>query len=287
MELPLHHVDVFTSQRFGGNPLAVFLDADDLDAETMQKIAREMNLSETTFVLRPSETNATHHVRIFTPGYEMPFAGHPTIGTAYVLQQTGRGGAELRFQMKAGLIAVRGEGDRLWMTPPAAGAIGTPFDRAAVARALGLTAANVVMPPQVFGASGVAFLCVLLDSERSVDAVAIDRSELARATNARTAQENVLLFSYVGGAAYSRMFADPASGVGEDPATGSSIAPLCSALGAWRAFDPNRAELTVTQGVAMGRRSTLHARFTLDGNAVRNVTTGGACVSVYEAVLEL
>ena len=80
--MPLYHVDVFTSHRFGGNPLAVFLDAEGVDGETMQKIAREMNLSESTFVTRPSDERATQHVRIFTPGKELPFAGHPTLGTA-------------------------------------------------------------------------------------------------------------------------------------------------------------------------------------------------------------
>src|SRR5579875_2711558 len=114
MKLPLYHVDVFTSQRFGGNPLAVFLDADELDGETMQKIAREMNLSETTFVCKPGTNEANARVRIFTPGRELPFAGHPTLGTAFVLQRAGRAPDELVFEMEAGLIPVQREGECLW-----------------------------------------------------------------------------------------------------------------------------------------------------------------------------
>ena len=106
MKLPLYHVDVFTSTRFGGNPLAVFLDAEGLDGDTMQKIAREMNLSESTFVTQPTDERATHHVRIFTPGKELPFAGHPTLGTAHVCRALGLGGDAMRLDMQAGLIEV-------------------------------------------------------------------------------------------------------------------------------------------------------------------------------------
>src|SRR6185312_13337541 len=110
----LHHVDVFTTERFGGNPLAVFVDADGLDAELMQSIAREMNLSETTFVQTTDAHGADYKVRIFTPGQELPFAGHPTIGTASVLYALGKIFDEVTFDMRAGLILVRREGDFFW-----------------------------------------------------------------------------------------------------------------------------------------------------------------------------
>jgi trans-2,3-dihydro-3-hydroxyanthranilate isomerase len=287
MKLPLHHVDVFTSERFGGNPLAVFLDADDLDGETMQKLAREMNLSESAFVLRPSASGATHRVRIFTPGKELPFAGHPTIGTAFVLQQSGRGSDAMAFEMEAGIIPVQREETQLWMTPPPAEALSAAFDRAKVAQALGIPVANIMMPPQVFGGAGIAFLCVLLDTEQNVDWVMLDRTDLVRATDESVGEGNVVIMSYQGGKAYSRMFADHGSGIAEDPATGSSVAPLCAALAWWRLLDPSRTGLTVAQGVAMGRPSTLHARFAVEGTAIQRMAVGGSCVPVYESVLEL
>ena len=287
MKLPLHHVDVFTHERLSGNPLAVFLDADALDGETMQRLAREMNLSETTFVLKPSDANATHRVRIFTPGQELPFAGHPTIGTSHVLRAAGLAGDELQLEMTAGVIPVRSEGDLLWMQPPPAEPLSAAYDRAAVAHALGIPVANVMMPPQLFGGSGVSFLCVLLDTEQNVDWVMLDRADLAKATDNVVGDGNLLVLSYQGGKAYSRMFADLASGIAEDPATGSSVAPLCAALGWWRLLDPSRTALTVTQGVAMGRPSTLHARFVVEGTAVQQISVGGGSVTLFETLVEL
>jgi trans-2,3-dihydro-3-hydroxyanthranilate isomerase len=287
MKLPLHHVDVFASHRFGGNPLAVFLDADGVDETTMQQLAREMNLSETTFVLEPTDERATARVRIFTPGRELPFAGHPTLGTAFVLQQCGRAPDALTFEMQAGLIPVTREDATLWMTPPPAEATSAAFDRAKVAHALGLPVSSVMMPPQVFGGRGVEFLCVLLDTEQNVDWVMLDRRDLIAATNENVGEGNVLIVRYQAGKAYARMFADLASGIGEDPATGSSVAPLCAALGWWRELDQTRTALTVTQGASMGRPSTLLARFTVEGTHVQHVSVGGCTIPVYESTLEL
>ncbi len=287
MKLPLYHVDVFTSERFGGNPLAVVLDADDLAAATMQKIAREMNLSETTFVQRASSERATARIRIFTPGRELPFAGHPTIGTAHVLQRTGRAPDALTFELEAGLIPVHREHGTIWMTPPAAEPASAAFDRAKVGHALGLPVASVMMPPQIFGGRGVEFLCVLIDTEQNVDWVMLDRRDLAAATNEAVGEGNVLIASYQAGRAYSRMFADVASGIGEDPATGSSVAPLCAALGWWRVLDQSRTRLSVAQGVAMGRPSELHARFIVEGTHVQQIAVGGSTVDVFESTLEL
>ena len=109
MKYPFYQVDVFTDTPLGGNPLAVFLEAEDLTKETMQKIAKEMNLSETTFVLPPGDLPADYFIRIFTPLKELPFAGHPILGTAHVLRETGKisNGAHLtRLAMKAGIITI-------------------------------------------------------------------------------------------------------------------------------------------------------------------------------------
>lgn len=265
----------------------MFLDADGVDGETMQKIAREMNLSESSFVMQPYDDRATHHVRIFTPGAELPFAGHPTIGTAFVLQQFAKATPDLAFQMDAGIIPVRKDSETLWMTPPAAEALSAAFDRAAVAQAIGLPVSCVMMPPQVFGGHGVEFLCVLLDTEQNVDWVMLDRGDLVKATTVDVGEGNVLICSYQGGKAYARMFAAVASNIGEDPATGSAVAPLCAALGWWRLLDPSRTHIDVHQGVAMGRPSQIKARFTVEGTYVQQVIVGGTCVPVYQSTLEL
>jgi trans-2,3-dihydro-3-hydroxyanthranilate isomerase len=288
MKLPFYQVDVFTSERFGGNPLAVFLEADDLDELTMQKIAREMNLSETTFVLRPASTESIANVRVFTPGRELPFAGHPTIGTAFVLDRLGKiPGNEFAFDMAVGTVPIRRDGDRFWMTPPPAEPIGGAFDRAAVANALGLPTSAVMNPPQLFGGRGVTFLCVLLDTQANVDWVMLDRNDLARACGDEAGAGNILVFSYMAGTAYARMFADLESNIGEDPATGSAVAPLCASLAQWRVVDQSRTSLTVEQGTQMGRQSHLYAQFAIEHTTVQHVTVGGSCVPVFESVLEL
>lgn len=265
----------------------MFLDAEGIDGDMMQKLAREMNLSESTFVMQPADNRATHRVRIFTPGQELPFAGHPTIGTAFVLQQFAKATSDLAFQMEAGIIPVRKDGETLWMTPPPAEALSAAFDRAAVAQAIGLPVSCVMMPPQVFGGHGVEFLCVLLDTEQNVDWVMLDRGDLVNATTADAGEGNVLICSYQGGKAYSRMFAAVASNVGEDPATGSSVAPLCAALGWWRLLDPTRTHIDVQQGVGMGRPSQLRARFAVEGTYVQQITVGGTCVPVYQSTMEI
>jgi len=288
VKLPFYQVDVFTSERFGGNPLAVFLEADDVDDLTMQKIAREMNLSETTFVQRASDAKAAYRVRIFTPGQELPFAGHPTIGTASLLHRLGMIESDaFTFEMNVGPIAVTREESMFWMTPPPAEPIGGAFDRAAIAHALGLPTSACVSPPQVFGGRGVSFLCVQIDTPANVDWIMFDRAALVAAVGDDVGTGDVLVLSYMAGVAYSRMFAAVASGILEDPATGSSIAPLCAALAQWRAIDQSRTTLKVEQGTQMGRRSFLHARFEVAHTSVQNVTVGGSAVPVFESVLAL
>lgn len=285
IRMNLHHVDVFTTERFCGNPLAVFVDADGLEGELMQKIAREMNLSETTFVQTTSNTNADYKVRIFTPGQELPFAGHPTIGTASVLYSLGRINEDVTFEMGAGLIPVKREGDFFWMTPPPAEALSPAVDRAAVAQAIGLPVSSVMMPPQVFGGRGVQLLIVLLDTPQNVDWVMLNRGDLINAAGEDIANGDILLASYSAGKAYTRMFAALESGIVEDPATGSSIAPLCAALAWWRVIDQSRSEIEIEQGTAMGRQSFIHARFAVEGTAVQQVTVGGSAVPVFESTL--
>jgi trans-2,3-dihydro-3-hydroxyanthranilate isomerase len=171
-------VDVFTDRVFGGNPLAVLLDAHGLDDAVMQKIAREMNLSETVFLVPPSRPGCAAALRIFTPAREIPFAGHPTIGTAWVLAVHGlapRGAARFVLEERAGPIAVELEGnpsrpDFIWMRHPAATFDPALPNRDAVARALGLAEADLRPgAPIQPGSTGSKFLFVPLRNQAAVD----------------------------------------------------------------------------------------------------------------------
>ena len=260
MRLPFYQTDVFTDRIFGGNPLAVFLDADNLDRATMQSIAREMNLSETTFV-QTAHNGGDVRVKIFTPGKELPFAGHPTIGTADVLYRLGKlPSTQFSFEMGVGIVPLqRDEDGMFWMRPP------QPVIEGSTARV---------------SAGGNPFRCVLARSKAEVDAFVLDRTALAT-------DDDILVFCYQDGSAYSRMLASPALGIGEDPATGSSVAPLIAFLAANGNLEPERSALVVEQGTRMGRQSFLHARFSHQSGTVSDIRVGGTAVPVFESVLTL
>jgi trans-2,3-dihydro-3-hydroxyanthranilate isomerase len=259
-------VDVFTERPLTGNPLAVFTDARSLDAATMQALARETNLSETTFV-HPAERGGHAKVRIFTPRVELPFAGHPALGTAFVL-----GGplesSELRLELAAGIVPVRLErqGDRIgfgWMTQPPA----TPIDVPAASRileALGVPGQGV----SVFGyENGPEHVYVELAAEADVSVLAPNLSSLARATTA-----GVFVYFFDGERCRARCFV-PGMGIPEDPATGSAVGPLALHLHRAQRLGPDRT-LRVEQGVEMARPSTLYAR--IGAGEPPSIEVGGA-----------
>ncbi|GAC1502029.1 MAG: phenazine biosynthesis protein PhzF [Vulcanimicrobiaceae bacterium] len=287
MRLPFHQVDVFTAERFCGNPRAVFRDADDLAGETMQRIAREMNLSETTFVQSTSEGGCTFRVRIFTPGQELPFAGHPTIGTAYVLHREGLLPAStFSFAEGTGPVSLRrGNNGRFWMRPPTPVAGPPTPNPGAIATAFAIPAQAICRAPRVIASGGPSFFCLQVNTVNTVDAVELDRAKLCTATSDAVGNGDVLIFSQNSGTAYSRMFAATASNIGEDPATGSSVAPLCLALFLNGSLEGTA--LTVQQGVKMGRPSSLHARFQHGSDGIDDIEVGGNCVDVFSSSLEL
>jgi trans-2,3-dihydro-3-hydroxyanthranilate isomerase len=253
-------VDVFTEVALEGNALAVFPDASGLDGGMMQKIARELNLSETTFVLPPSLADCAANVRIFTPTKEMIFAGHPTIGTAFVLAAEGRvpaGRTRFSLEEKVGAVPVaRDELGRLWLTTPAI-KDGPSFEASICAEVLGLEPADLLdLPPQLLSA-GNPTLFVALRDRGAVDRASLD---MAGARKLRAEQEGfcVFVFTPTAEGAYSRMFA-PEYGMVEDPATGSSTGPL--AVYMMRHGLAARAPGTrfhSEQGTRMGRKSILY-----------------------------
>jgi trans-2,3-dihydro-3-hydroxyanthranilate isomerase len=284
-------VDVFTRERFGGNQLAVFTDARGLDDATMQSIAREMNYSESTFVLPPKEAGSEASVRIFTPATELPFAGHPTVGTAFVLGAE-RKKREMRLDLKIGTLKVTARADNggkgvAGMEQPLPTFRPAGLERSALAQLLGLGADDIhASLPIQFGSAGVEFLYAPL---ASLDAV---RRATLRAEAAAAALPGdhpaVYLFSVEaaekGNAAHARMLGLLiADSVAEDPATGSAAGPL----GAYLVHHGQQAAgtFTIEQGYEMGRPSQIEVTVSGDDKSITSVHVGGGVVRVAEGEL--
>ncbi len=284
---PFVTVDVFTDRRFGGNPLAVFADAHGLSDNEMQPLATEFNLSETTFVLPPDDPAHTARVRIFNRTYEMPFAGHPNVGTGFVLAQQGRDrDGVLLFEEIAGLVEVRIDRDATAAVAGATIAAPQPLSLAlrlppeAVAACAGLRPSDVATArhPPVLASVGNPFVVA------EVTGAALTRAtphidEFRRVLSQWPALDGRLsLYLYAGEGTQlrARMFA-PLGGTYEDAATGSAASPLAALL--LSLTDEASAGYDIVQGVEMGRPSLLRttARRTPDG--IR-ATVGGGCVPV-------
>ncbi|MGY4260973.1 trans-2,3-dihydro-3-hydroxyanthranilate isomerase [Bradyrhizobium sp. USDA 4516] len=293
-------VDVFTDRAFGGNPLGVVLDAEGLSTEEMQAIATEFNYSETTFVLPPQDKVNDAQVRIFTVRSEIPFAGHPNVGTAFVLaSRAAKAPARLRFEEKAGLVPVEilSDGGNVVgaeLTAPQALQRTNEVSAAAAAACLSLTAADVKTDrhaPQVVSV-GLPFLVVEIASREALRRARPDAAAFAR-TLAEIGRDVVYFYTRDVPASeqpldlQARMFHPGASGLSEDPATGSATA-ACAALLA--DIDPARdgeLRLRIGQGVDMGRPSLLLTRVRKQGGAITSVHVGGGCVTMMEGTLNM
>ncbi len=266
-------VDVFTDRAFGGNPLAVFREPGGLDEKTMQAIAKELHLSETTFVFKPSSAAADHRVRIFTPDTELPFAGHPTLGTAYVLAD-GKDGAT-RLEEGVGVIRVTLREGFVQMDQPLPTFTGTTITRKVAAEALGLAVEEVRsdVPIQV-GSSGLPFLFVPLANLKAVRRArrlgALDAHVYAFAVSAERSGSHV----------HGRMFAHGV-GIDEDPATGAAQGPLGAYLVVHDLVQvAPTTRIRVEQGFEIGRPSILDIEVDRGGAAITGVRVGGRCVAV-------
>jgi trans-2,3-dihydro-3-hydroxyanthranilate isomerase len=294
------HLDVFTDHVFGGNQLAVVLDGRGLSPETMQAIAKEMAFSETTFVLPPEHTGTDARMRIFTPGDELPIAGHPTIGSAFALARAGviePGRQRFVFGLGIGPVPVSltwhdKELSFAWMTQPNPTFSEPIANPAGAAAALGLSEAAVAgtgLPVQLVS-SGVPFFFVPLVTRRAVDSAVVNRDafdQLIR--SATTGAQGVFLFSRERGAdnadVYSRMFA-PNLGIAEDAATGSASGPLGCYLIRHKVVPPEKAGSIVSlQGVKMGRPSSVHIAIDIDRGEISSVRVGGESVLAGEGTL--
>ena len=289
--------DVFTETKFGGNPLAVVLDAEGLDAAAMQAIAREFNYSETTFVLPPDDAGHTAHVRIFTPVEELPFAGHPNVGTAYVLAQIGtvfgrEVGTALVFEEAAGLVPVRilqskGVITGAELTAPQPLRRFSTLSPAEIAACLGIAEASVSTRNHrpVVASVGTGFAIAELHDRATLAALRPDAA--AFATHMPVDGTSKLLAYVREGArdVHARMFF-PTPNIGEDPATGSANAALAAMLADLDAAPEGVFRFRIIQGADMGRPSLLLAEAEKSNGIVGTVRIGGSCVPVMEGLID-
>jgi len=267
-DYPFVLADVFAEAIFGGNQLAVFPDARGLSADTMQRLAREFNFSESCFVLPAEDARCDHRLRIFAPSAELPFAGHPTVGAAAVLAHlgvlapTGAGGPVF-LEEGVGPVEVNilaREGDRIHASLTIKRALerrGPPPPPAAIAEVLGLPAAEI--EDCWLASAGATFCHVHLTSREAVDRAALDRKAWSTHLAGSWASSLFILAGKLepGGVVYARMFA-PEDGVEEDPATGSACASLVGTLAERAGAGRDAVTITVEQGVALGRPSRIH-----------------------------
>jgi trans-2,3-dihydro-3-hydroxyanthranilate isomerase len=301
MQVKFVTVDVFTDRQFGGNPLAVVADATGLSAQQMQSIAAEFNLAETTFVLPPEKPEHTANVRIFTPRAELPFAGHPNVGTAFVLARSGEShgrpvqGDTVVFEEIAGLVridllrkAANVTGARL--TAPQPLTVGDEISCDIIADACGISPADIRTDSHrpCIASCGMPLVMVELKDLRALAAaqpradVFVQHLPMKRATG-------IHLYVPVGRDGFdiqSRMFA-PLAGVPEDPATGSANVALIGLLAQLRPEQDLRLQKTIAQGIEMGRPSRLEALAEKSEGKVVRTHIGGTCVPMMQGVIDL
>src|SRR5580693_7147080 len=280
MKYPFHLVDVFSSTPFGGNQLAILPNATGISTEGMQKIAREFNFPESTFVLPKNDPANSYRVRIFTPRAELNFAGHPTIGTACALVMKQHAPTvdpiRLILEENIGPVTVSGKIDAPTGAP-------APADLAAV---LSIEPAEVSQ--SFFAGVGLPFCFAQLKSNEAVDRAVVDRAAWT-ATLSRAWSPNLFFFAgdlRDGGQLYARMCA-PALGVEEDPATGSACAALVGAMASKHDFSGTAYRLSIQQGVSMGRRSEIEAEARKSGGVVTSVSVGGATAYIASGEIEV
>lgn len=284
-------VDVFTDRPLEGNALAVFPEASGIDDATMQRIAKELNLSETTFVFPTDRSDCAVSVRIFTPTRELPFAGHPTIGTAFVLMDEGladHNSGHIVLEEKIGPVQIRIDDSLpplIWLRTPPINE-GATFDRDACAQALGLDESDLLpTTPQLLSA-GNPTLFVGLKNKDAVDRAWLDSHASAVLGEGQPESMCVFVFSQTAEGAYSRMFA-PDYGIPEDPATGSSTGPLALFMmrhGLVSSADGTR--FVSEQGCKMGRRSILHVHV-FGERGVEGIDVGGHVTPIADATMTL
>ncbi|MFC3282698.1 PhzF family phenazine biosynthesis protein [Litchfieldella rifensis] len=274
-------LDVFSGRPFAGNPLAVFPEAEGMAESRMQAIANELNLSETVFVGTPTAKNR-FPIRIFTPSTELPFAGHPTVGTAHLLVALGMAerGQPLTLQARVGDLEVRFEDDLAYFTTAQPVEIGvSSLDRTTAAALLGLAPSQVIATP-VVASCGLPFHLIELDSRETL-AQAQPSSPRWLQHVSPSHVEQIYLYVNDGEALNARMFSTELGGLHEDPATGSAASALAGFLATHRE-GPGHWQWQIEQGIEMGRASLILAEVRRDDAGAMTIRIGGQAVLIGE-----
>ncbi len=292
MRRRFHTLDVFTDQPLGGNPLAVVHDAEDLDTARMQAIAREFNLSETVFVLPPRDPVNSARIRIFTPAHELPFAGHPTVGTAVLLAElrapeiVARQDLGIVIEEEIGLVhctarRAKGRSRASFTLPRLPEEVGQALDVGAIAAALGLDPGEIGFDGHrpLHLSAGVPFTCVPIASRGAVDRAGPQSSHWP-------ADLRAYVYARDNEGFYARMFA-AGLGIHEDPATGSAAAAFAGAVMRFEEPEDGDHTLQIRQGVAMGRPSLIVLGLEVEGGALVSASIGGGAVIVAEGTIDL
>jgi len=292
-QLTYHLLDVFADRLFGGNQLAVFTDADGLDASMMQQIARELNLSESVFILPPSSDEYDYRLRIFTPSIELPMAGHPTVGTGYLMAHLGmiEDGSNVRLEEGVGLIEIQliGEGDsrQVVMTQPLPEFGDIWQDHSQMADLLNIDISDLLTEYPIQTVScGVPFWYVPVASREALDRISVNLTlwqellEDSPTPHLFTFTPNPMDKSHT---VYSRMFA-PAMGIPEDPATGGASGPLGAYLVKYGLASGN---MVSEQGFAMGRPSLITLIAEYEADIFTKIQIAGQSVYVGQGILNL
>jgi trans-2,3-dihydro-3-hydroxyanthranilate isomerase len=293
-------LDVFTGQLLAGNPLAVVLDAEGLDDARMQAIAKEFNLSETVFVLPPRSNRHRAALRIFTPGRELPFAGHPTVGTATLLALEDGGGATgsmaFGLEEKVGIVPCvvevegEGSGQARFRVPRLPEVWGEGRDPAEAAWALGLDPTEIGFGRHTPSrhSAGVPFDFVPVASLDAIGRAGPNADAFAKAFGGE--HQSVFVYAqettHAGHHFHARMFA-PSFGIREDPATGSAVAAFAGVLMQFEPLGDGEHSFTIEQGYEMGRPSEIALQVVIEGGRLASVEIGGGAVVVSEGILRL
>jgi trans-2,3-dihydro-3-hydroxyanthranilate isomerase len=292
--LAYHTTDVFTNRAFGGNPLAVVIDDLGLAPDVMQRIAAEFNYSETIFLAPPAQPENTARARIFTPRSELPFAGHPNIGGAFIAARLGslfgrQTGGTIRFEEAAGLVEIeilqdRDEISGARLTAPQPLAIGPAVEPAIIAAWAGLAVADI-RPDSAIASVGLPFIFAELAEDRALAGAAPDPAAFTRHEPSRDSA-GLALYHRQADHLHLRMFA-PLDGISEDPATGSAGAALAGLLASRDPRPEGLFAFTIAQGAEMGRPSHLRADARKEAGAVTRIRIGGSCVAMMSGQLSL
>ena len=298
MKLPFATLDVFTDKRFAGNPLAVVLEPAGLDTAAMQTIAREFNLSETVFVFPPADKASRAKVRIFTPVSELPFAGHPTVGTAVLLGRIdgGTNARDFVLELNVGPVpcnvtpAGSDSGRTVFDLPRLPQDVGVPADDATIAAALGVEVADIGFDSMKAArwSAGAPYTMVPV---RGLDAIKRCRVNSAQWDKAFGFDAHAAAYMFcretatAGNAFHTRMFA-PHQGVPEDPATGSAAAAFAGYLALQAEYQDGNHALVIEQGFEMGRPSLIELTLKISAGKPTGASIGGSAVVVSEGTIE-